>query len=128
LLINDLILIVDDDSDIASLVRIGVEKVGLSAVSFTNPYSALEEFKQKPFNYEVVISDIRMPNMNGYEFVKQVKMLNPNVNVILMTAFETEYREMDSILQSIEIDGFLQKPFSISKLNDMLGKINQSHA
>jgi two-component SAPR family response regulator len=66
-----------------------------------------------------------MPDINGYEFVKQVKMLNPNVNVILITAFETEYTETKSILQSIKIDGFLQKPFSTSKLNDMLGKINQ---
>jgi hypothetical protein len=45
-----------------------------------------------------------------------------------MTAFETEYKEVDSILQSIKIDGFLQKPFSMSKLNDMLEKIYQSHA
>ena len=99
-------------------------KIGLAAVSFTNSLSALEEFKQKPFNYKVVISDIRMPNMNGYEFVRQVKMLNSNVKVILMTAFETEYKEMDSIMQSIKIDGFLRKPFSMSKLYDMIGNIN----
>jgi DNA-binding NtrC family response regulator len=121
-----MILIIDDDYDIASLVRISLEKVGHSAVSFTNPLSALEEFKRKPFNYEVVISDIRMPDMNGYEFAKQVKLLNPNVNVILMTAFETEYKEIDSIMQFIKIDGFLQKPFSMSKLTGMLEKI--SHA
>jgi two-component SAPR family response regulator len=125
-LINKLILIVNDDCDIASLIRISLEKMGFSAYSFTHPYSALEEFRQKPFNYEIVISDIKMPDINGYEFVKQVKMLNPNVNVILITAFETEYTETKSILQSIKIDGFLQKPFSISKLNDMLGKISQS--
>jgi DNA-binding NtrC family response regulator len=124
----NMILIVDDDYDIASLVRINVEKVGHSAASFTNPLSALDEFKQKPSDYEFVISDIRMPFMNGYEFVKQVKMLNPTVNVILMSAFETEYKEIDSTLQSVKIDGFLQKPFSIFKLNDMLEKINQGHA
>ena len=119
-----MILIVDDDCDIASLIRISLEKMGFSASSFTHPYSALEEFKQKPFNYKVVISDIKMPSMNGYEFVKQVKMLNSNVKVILMTAFETECKEMDSIMQSIKIDGFLRKPFSMSKLYDMIGNIN----
>jgi CheY-like chemotaxis protein len=123
LLVNDLILIVDDDYDIASLIRIGVEKMGFSASSFTDPSSALDEIRQKPSNYEVVISDIRMPDMNGYELVKQVKKLSPKVNVILMTAFEIEDKEFDSISQSIKIDGFLQKPFSMSKLNDILKEI-----
>ncbi len=120
---KDLILIVDDDCDIASLVRISLEKIGLSAISFTDPHSALEEFRQKPFNYQMVISDIRMPEMNGHEFVKQVKMLNPKVNVILMTAFEIEDKEFHSILPSIKIDGFLQKPFTMAKLNDILREI-----
>ena len=118
-----MILIVDDDYDIAFLIRIGLEKIGLSAVSFTDPYLALEEFRHKPSNYEMVISDIRMPDMNGYEFIKQVKMLNPKVNVILMTAFEIEDKEFHSILPSIKIDGFLQKPFTIAKLNDILKEI-----
>jgi DNA-binding NtrC family response regulator len=74
-----MILIVDDDYDIASLVRISLKKVGHYAASFTDSFAALEEFKRKPFDYEVVISDIRMPSMNGYEFVKQVKLLNSRV-------------------------------------------------
>jgi len=66
-----------------------------------------------------------MPNMNGYEFVKQVKKINPKINVILMTAtaVEIEDKEFHSILPSIKIDGFLQKPFSMSKLNDVLKEI-----
>jgi DNA-binding NtrC family response regulator len=62
-----MILIVDDDYDIASLVRISLERIDLAAVSFTNPLSALEEFSKKPSDYELVFSDIRMPGMNGYE-------------------------------------------------------------
>ncbi len=88
-----------------------------------NPSLALEEFSKKPSDYELVISDIRMPNMNGYEFVKQVKKINPKVNVILMTAFEIEDKEFHSILPSIKINGFLQKPFSIAQLNDIIRKI-----
>ena len=121
-------IVVDDDYDIASLIRIGLEKMGLSAYSFTDSSSALDEIKQKPSNYEVVISDIRMPNMNGYEFVKQVKKLSPKVSIILMTAFDTEDKEFDSILQSVKIDGFLQKPFSMSKLSDILKGIRQMPA
>ena len=122
-MINDLLLIVDDDCDIASLIRIGLENMDFSVSSFTDPLLALEEFRKRPSNYELVISDVRMPNMNGYEFVKQVKKINPKVNVILMTAFEIEDKEFHSILPSIKIDGFLQKPFSMSKLNDVLKEI-----
>jgi DNA-binding response OmpR family regulator len=119
-LVNDLLLVVDDDYDITSLIKIGLEKIGLMVSSLTDPLLALEEFSKNPSNYEVVISDIMMPSMNGYEFVKQIKMLNPEVNVILMTAFEIEDKEFRRILPSIKIDGFLQKPFSMSKLYDMI--------
>ena len=122
-MVNDLSLVVDDDYDIASLIKIGLEKMGFSVSSFTDPFLALEEFSKNPSNYELVMSDVRMPSMNGYEFVKQVKKINPKVNVILMTAFEIEDKEFHRILPSIKIDGFLQKPFSISKLNDILKEI-----
>ena len=91
-MVNDLLLVVDDDYDIASLIKIDLEKIGLSVSSFTDPSLALEEFSKKPSEYELVISDIRMPSMNGYEFIKQVKKINPKVNVVLMTAFEIEDR------------------------------------
>jgi DNA-binding NtrC family response regulator len=115
-LVNDLLLVVDDDYNIASLIRIGLEKIGFLVSSFTDPLLALEEFTKNPSDYEVVISDVRMHSMNGYEFVKQVKKISPKANVILMTAFEIEDKEFHHILPSIKIDGFLQKPFSISKL------------
>jgi DNA-binding NtrC family response regulator len=108
---NDLLLVVDDDYDIASFVKIGLEKMGLSVSSFTNPSSALEESSKKSSDYELVISDIRMPSMDGYEFVKQIKKISPKVNVILMTAFEIEDKEFHRILPSIKIGGFLQSHF-----------------
>ncbi|MGA7900749.1 MAG: response regulator [Nitrososphaeraceae archaeon] len=122
-MVDGLLLVVDDDNDILSLIKIGLEKMGLSVSSFTDPSLALEEFSKKPSDYELVISDIRMPSMNGYEFVKQIKKINPKVNVILMTAFEIEDKEFHSILPSIKIDGFLQKPFTMAKLNDILKEI-----
>jgi len=50
-----------------------------------------------------------MPSMNGYEFVKQVKKINPKVNIIIMTAFEIEDKEFHSILPLIKINGFSSK-------------------
>ena len=90
LFVVDLLLVVDDDYDIASL-KISLENMGLSVSFFTDPLLAIEEFRKKPSDYELVIR-YRMPSMNGYEFVKQVKKINPKVNVIIMTAFEIEER------------------------------------
>jgi two-component SAPR family response regulator len=66
-----------------------------------------------------------MPGMNGYEFVKQIKKINPQVKVVLITAFEIEDKEFHNVLPSIKVDAFLQKPFSIGKLKDVIEKISQ---
>jgi DNA-binding response OmpR family regulator len=57
-LVDDLLLIVDDDCDIASLIKISLENMGLSVSSFTDPLLAIEEFRKKPSDYELIISDI----------------------------------------------------------------------
>lgn len=75
----------------------------------------------------MVLSDIRMPGMNDYEFLKQVKNINPQVKVIFMTAFDIDDKEFHNVLPSIKVDTFLQKPFSIGQLNDQIGKINSDN-
>lgn len=112
-----MILIVDDDYDIASLVRISLEKVGFSSSSFTNPLLALEKFRSDHTDCKLVISDIRMPQMNGYEFVKQVRKIKPDVKILLMSAFD--FSELNT-LSSSEIEGFIEKPISIGKLNEIV--------
>ncbi len=108
-----MILIVDDDCDIASHIRISLEKAGLFVSSYKDPLLALEKFRSDTSIYNLVSSDIRMSHMNGYEFVTKVKQINPDVKVCLMSAFEINDLELD--LKSIKIDEFLQKPLSIGK-------------
>jgi two-component system, response regulator YesN len=72
-----------------------------------------------------MLSDIRMPGMNGYEFVKKAKEIDKQVKTILMSAFEIhDYEELHNALIDLNIDGFLQKPFSMAKLNDVIEKIS----
>ena len=73
-----------------------------------------------PVDYKLVISDIRMPHMNGYEFVQQVKMKKPDVKVFLMTAFE--FTDCNDISYSSHIERFLEKPVSLLKLNEIVLK------
>jgi two-component system response regulator YesN len=57
-----------------------------------------------------------MPTMNGYEFVKKVKEMKPEVKIFLMTAFEINDLEFSRVLPSIKIDEFIQKPVSVGNL------------
>ena len=62
---------------------------------FTDPFLALEHFKINCERYSVVISDVGMPVMNGYEFVTKVRQINPEVKICLMSAFEVSDLEVN---------------------------------
>jgi YesN/AraC family two-component response regulator len=89
---------------------------------------ALDHYKANHKNCGLVLSDIRMPAMNGYELVIRIKKINPKVKVILMTAFEIQEKEfhncLSQLLPDIKVDAFLQKPFHLQQLNDVVEKIS----
>jgi DNA-binding NtrC family response regulator len=116
------ILLVDDEFDITTTLKQGLEKQGFRVFGFTDPLLALEHFQINSDQYGLVISDLRMPAMNGYEFIKNVKKSKPEVQVFLMTAFEIDDKEFRRLLQSVKIDEFIQKPISIRNLSGIVKK------
>ncbi|MFL6360671.1 MAG: response regulator [Nitrososphaeraceae archaeon] len=121
---NTNILVVDDEQDIVNLIKQSLEPNGFQAYIFIEPSAALEHFISHSKDYDIVISDVRMPGMNGYEFIRNVKESNPKVKVILMTAFEIDDKEFHNVLSDIKLDAFLQKPFHIQQLNEVIEKIS----
>ena len=112
------ILILDDDYDIVSLVKTALEKEMYSVVGFTEPLKALKHFNTNYINYGLVISDLRMPAMNGFNFIKSVRQIKSDIKVLLMTSFAVEEDpDFNMRFKSHNIDGFLQKPFSIRQLS-----------
>jgi DNA-binding NtrC family response regulator len=122
------ILAVDDEYDIVNLIKQSLERGGQHRVCvFIDVLEALNHFKlDSKDHHDIVISDIRMPGMNGYEFVKHVKNIDSQVKVMLMSAFEIQEKGFHNMPQDTKVDGFLQKPFSIGQLNDAIEKISQS--
>jgi DNA-binding NtrC family response regulator len=116
------ILVVDDDPDISTLIKQSLTKNGFKVSAFTDPIMALEDFK---INCRIILSDIRMPGMNGYELVKQAKQIDKDAKVVLMSAFEIQEKEFHNLLPDIKVDGFLQKPFHIQQLNEAVEKISE---
>jgi DNA-binding response OmpR family regulator len=109
------IMVLDDDFDIVNLIKTGLQKKNYSVFAFTDPHLALEHFKINSSKYDIVISDLRMPSMNGIEFLENVKGIKTDIKIFLMTAFEIA--DLKSSIESLKIDEFFVKPFSIGELN-----------
>jgi CheY-like chemotaxis protein len=110
------ILLLDDDFDIVTVFRRGLEIQGFNVVAFAEPLLALEHFQSKSKQFALVISDIRMSKMNGFEFIKKIKEIKPEVKVFLITAFEIDDIEFRRVLPSVKIDELIQKPISLKDL------------
>ncbi|HJY15611.1 MAG TPA: response regulator [Nitrososphaeraceae archaeon] len=110
------ILLVDDESDIVNSVKRWLKADGFNVHGFTNSLQALEYFQNNYDKIDLVLSDIAMRKLNGYELVKKIKSIRPEIKVVLMTALETDLPELSKILPSIKIDGFMLKPGRIENL------------
>jgi DNA-binding NtrC family response regulator len=114
------LLVVDDDPDIAQVLKRGLLKNGFLVSAFSSPKEALQSFKSNSQDFCLVVSDIRMPALSGIQLARKVKEINPVVKVVLMTSFEIRDSEFSKVFPSLHIDGFVQKPIGI---NDLTNKI-----
>ena len=114
------LLIVDDDPDIVEVLRKGLLRNKFLVNAFTNSEEALQAFKSDADSYCLVVSDIRMPTLSGIQLARKVKEINPNVKVVLMTAFEIRDNEFSKVFPSVHVDGFVQKPIGIRDLTDKI--------
>jgi YesN/AraC family two-component response regulator len=95
---------------------------------FTNPEEALQSFKSNAEGFRLMLSDIRMPGLSGIQLAKKVKELNPDIKVVLMTAFEIyDGGPYKVLFPSAHVDGFVQKPIGIDDLtNKILSVIGET--
>jgi DNA-binding NtrC family response regulator len=93
---NDRIVsVIDDELDITELFRDAIcgNIDGISVVTFNDPVLALEHFTENKQDYTLVISDLRMPSLNGLEPLKSIKSSSPNERTIIMSAYNFELDE-----------------------------------
>jgi DNA-binding NtrC family response regulator len=106
-------MIVDDEPDICAILKKMLELNGYKVFAFTDPRLALEHFNLNNEKYGIVISDVRMPHMNGTELVAKIREVNSVIPIMLMSAFEPITL---NISQSLNVAKFLQKPISPTQL------------
>lgn len=114
-------MVVDDEKDILRLIQSYLGKRQIDNVGFSDPVDALAHFQQNLAKYDLVLSDIRMPRMSGHEFAERINELNPNVKLILMSAFMLDSDRLRKLKEDQKVD-FISKPFTLSKLGNLLDK------
>ncbi|HEX7032308.1 MAG TPA: response regulator [Nitrososphaera sp.] len=108
------VAVVDDEPDITTVLKRGLEHHGFSVDVFNDPHAALASFK--PNHYDLMIIDIRMPKLNGFDLYRELKKKDASVKVCFLTAFEIYYDEFRKMFPNIDVRAFIRKPISISSL------------
>ena len=108
------ILVVDDEPDITSSIKNGLQRKGFEVDTYNDPTDALSNFK--PDTYDLLLIDIRMPKMNGFELYREVKKKSSDVRICFFTAFEVYYDEFRKMFPNLEVKCFIRKPITISDL------------
>ncbi len=108
-----LLMIVDDDLDTLTTMKKSLgSDAQIKVYSFTSPIPAVQQFTINSKDYDAVISDIRMPAMNGFELARKILQINPSTKVFLITAFEVNMKEfsMPTMFVAVEsIDDYISK-------------------
>lgn len=92
--------------------------------TFTNGWNALEALDNHPHNYyDLVLTDIRMPRMNGFELYRKIKEKIPSMKIVFITAFEINREEFSKVLPSIDVKDFIIKPISMTNLRNKLNEV-----
>jgi CheY-like chemotaxis protein len=118
-------MVVDDEKDILRVIKRDLEsgrnnnnyETNFLVDAFSNSELALDAIEHHPANYyDLVLTDIRMPKMNGFELYRRIKEKNPSMKIAFITAFEINKEEFSKVLPSIDVKDFIIKPISMANL------------
>jgi DNA-binding NtrC family response regulator len=126
------VLVVDDEPDVTYTLKATLEATGFFDIyMFNEPSLALSNFR--PNTYDLVILDIRMPQMNGFELLNEIKKIDENVKVCFLTAVSelTEYKtSIKKILPALDENYIIRKPIDnielVRQLNQILNPRSKS--
>jgi len=111
------IAIIDDEKDLLFVYKKALELQRLKVVTFDDSSVALNELKVRYKKYSMVLVDIRMPKVDGYQLINEIKRIDPSIKTILMSAYDVSDLEVhDNLNDGVKIDRIMHKPFSLIKL------------
>ncbi len=118
---NERIFLVDDDAAIVEIEKQMLERLGYQVTTRASSLDALEAFKADPDAYDLIISDMTMPNMTGVQLTKAILAIRKDIPVIICTGY-SEWINPE-IAGTMGIKGLLMKPVAISEMAKMVRKV-----
>ena len=119
---NNRILIVDDEPDLTKISVMALEHYGYRVDAFNDPQEALSKYK--PGSYDLIILDIKMPEINGFELYREIKKKDNNAKVCFLTASELYYKEFrEKEFRSLDRNLFIRKPINNEELTKEINKL-----
>ena len=115
------ILVIDDEEQLALLWEEVLEPFGYDVTSQTNSVEALKEVCAKPYKFDLVISDINMPNVTGDELAQKLLLIRPDIPIILCTGFSERLNEDKA--KEMGVREFLRKPIMIYDFVNTVRKV-----
>jgi len=115
------ILLIDDDEWIRDSLSIFFENEGCHLTALETAEEGMKELKTKTF--DIIVTDYRLPGMDGLEFLKKIKRFHPNVMKVLITAYRSN--DVVSEAKRIGVQDFIEKPFTIKTIEDSLFRLIQ---
>jgi len=115
------ILVVDDKAAIVRLEMMLLERLGYTVLSHTGSVEALAAFKADPAHFDLVLTDMTMPNMTGTQLARELILIRPDIPIIICTGFSEKISEESAAAMGIK--GFLMKPVVKSEMAKMVRRV-----
>ena len=115
------ILFVDDEKAAVDVMQLMLEKRGYKVTARTSSIEALEVFRNKPQEFDLVITDQTMPNMTGKDLAKELMVIRPDIPIILCTGFSEKIDERRS--EEMGISAFVMKPIVMRQIAQTIREV-----
>ena len=110
------ILLVEDELSLCKAIEVSLKLLFKHTQACLNGKDALEKYKMQ--NYDIIITDINLPEMNGIDLIRAIRKINPKQLIIVLTAHNESY--ILDTLRSLEVDIIISKPLFPNKLKEVL--------
>ena len=118
---NEHILVVDDEQQVIKIVQEILEHLGYQVTARTSSIEALEAFRHQPDKFDLVLTDLTMPNMSGVRLTKELLKIRPDTPIVLCTGYSEQINE--EAASKIGIKGFVMKPILMKDLARIIRKV-----
>ncbi|MGD0971927.1 MAG: response regulator [Desulfobaccales bacterium] len=112
------IMVLDDEPIVCKRLKPALEKLGYEVDAFTQSPEAMRQIQR--ISYDIIITDLKMKEIDGMQFLSEAKKLHPDTEVIVITGFAT----METAKQSLQkgVFDFIAKPFKLSEIQEVVNR------